>query len=64
MEKKKLSLKDIGIPKLVMMFAAGFAYPAFISGIVQRKRKGFGKRQKTATESSDLQMMRIRQAIV
>jgi len=56
MEKKKLSLKDIGIPKLVMMFAAGvllilLSFP----GLFSESGKDSGKGKKTATESSDLQ---------
>jgi len=52
MEKKKISLKDIGMPKLIFMFAAGvllilLSFPGLIGGDKESKDKEIN------TESSD-----------
>jgi len=54
MEKKKISLKDIGMPKLVLMFAAGIllillSFPGLLGGDKEDKDK------KSDTESADYQ---------
>lgn len=55
MEKKKISLKNIGIPKLVMMFVAGIllillTFPGLLGGENKDKNKNI------TTESSDWQI--------
>ncbi len=54
MEKKKISLKDIGVPKLIMMFTAGvllilLTFPGLFGAEKKEKDK------KIATESTDWQ---------
>ena len=54
MEKKKISLKDIGVPKLIMMFAAGvvlilLTFPGIMGGEKRDKEKN------NIAESSDWQ---------
>lgn len=54
MEKKKISLKDIGVPKLIMMFAAGvvlilLTFPGIMGGEKKDKEKN------NIAESSDWQ---------
>ncbi|NLO10183.1 MAG: hypothetical protein GX129_10015 [Clostridiales bacterium] len=55
MEKKKISLKDIGVPKLIMMFAAGvllilLTFPGLLGGEKKEKERKF------VSESSDGQI--------
>ena len=54
MEKKKISLKDIGMPKLIMMLVAGIllivlTFPGLIGGDKKAKNKNI------ITDSSNLQ---------
>jgi stage III sporulation protein AG len=55
MEKKKISLKDIGVPKLIMMFAAGvllilLTFPGLLGGEKKENDKKF------VSESPDMQI--------
>ena len=54
MEKKKISLKDIGVPKLIMMFTAGVLLILLtLPGLFGAEKKE--KDKKIATESTDWQ---------